>query len=844
MNGEQDPVGVTGVADDALSVHLDSRYTLGELLRQSAHGRVHRARVVDGGEVAVDILRPDLAADPRVVEAFRAERDLLRSISHPNVVQVIDVLAGPGELALVSQLVPGDDLHRCVPTPCSPAEALRLAAQVADGLAAVHAAGTVHGDLTPMTVLGEREADGRLRLRVAEVGLSRLIARGGGVATVGTPGYLAPEVGLGGEPTAASDVYGLGVTLFELCTGSQPFTASGPLALVMAHVNQPLRRPDGLPDPVWQLLCDLLDKNPERRPTAEQIGPRMRHVASGLEGHAPANGSFWALAAEQTAAAAVPRSDQDAPTLVRDLPPAGPPLPAQPSSPEPGRRITVLPGTAVRSVPPPVRLDTGAARAAGFKPEGPMLGADLDRLVDDGGRSRRSPRRLLALALATVGLGTAAVVGVMAWQNRDDSVAVVAQGASPQPSSPQSSPSSPATAPSAGGGEPTPSDVPSASGGAQGGGVQGGRAPQNPARPQLSITGAGVGKAVVHVSGVQPTTGGVASVTITSQGRSVTVRRASGYSATFDKLLAGQTYSFTATVCNTEGLCTASTASYSPPKLPPGAPAVSVAESGEGQAVVTVSKVAPTTGTLSSITVSFGTGSVAVPVGNGTASSYRTTVVGLTAGRPYAFSAKVCNSFALCASSSVVSYTPPKHPPGKPSLSVEGVGAAQARLSIGEVSAGSGSVASISIAYDGKTVTIPVVAGQSGYQTTVGALTAGKQYSFTASVCNSVGLCTTSDAATYTVPVPPPKVGTVTLSRALLVVTVSWTATTAAPAGTTCTIEVTSTPAGSGLSSRAITLAAGNTTFAGKAKTSYTAIKTCTYSGGQVQVKSPVLAIP
>lgn len=172
------------------------------------------------------------------------------------------------------------------------------------------------------------------------------------------------------------------------------------------------------------------------------------------------------------------------------------------------------------------------------------------------------------------------------------------------------------------------------------------------------------------------------------------------------------------------------------------------------------------------------------------------------------------------------------------------MGATQARLSVGGVSAGSGSVTSISIAYDGKTVSIPVVAGQSGYQTTVGALTAGKQYSFTATVCNSVGLCTTSDAATYTVPVPPPKVGTVTLTRAAMVVTVTWTATTAAPAGTTCTVEVVSTPAGSGLASRSIGLAAGKTTFTGKAKTSYQATKTCTYSGGQVQVKSSVLAIP
>lgn len=857
---------MSGVQDQAGG---PAAYTLGEAIGVGPHGRVHQGRLPGGAEIAVKILRAELSHRPGVAEALTGARGLLRSISHPNVVQVIDILRDGENLAILSERVHGGALAHSVPR-SSPVDALRLTAQLADGLAAVHAAGTLHGDLKGSNVLCEIESDGHLRVRLTDVGLQRLIIAGSGSRgdLPGTPGYVAPEVGLGAEPSAASDVYALGVILFELCTGTHPFAAQGPVALVLAHANQPLRRPDGLPDPVWELIGELMAKQPADRPTADEAATRLRSVLHRVErGESAAPGvpkpDFFAAAMAATATAAA-RTSAAAPAVpvsavaVLSDEPSPEPSPeevraalAPPTDP----RITVLPPTA----PTPVHWaprtaegvalpldDGGHGPGGGFRPHDPVLGASLDTLRDETPASPGRGRRLAVIA-GIAGLAAISGLGVVLATDRDSAVTV--DSAQPSPTLVASSD------PSAGSGVPgSPTDLPSdvspgapslspsvaAVAGSASAGVQAARAPQSPGSPVVTVASSGVGSVTVRVSGVQARSGAVSSVSLTHLGKRVSLTKASGYSTTFTTLTAGQRYSFTGTVCNTEGLCSSSSASYTPPKLPPGAPTLAVAKAGEGQATVTVGRVAATTGTLSSVTVTYGGASVAVPVGSGTAATYRATVSGLTAGQPYAFVARVCNSFGLCTSSATVGYTPPKLAPGKPNLTVDGVGATQARVSVSGVSAGTGSVASVKVDYDGRSVTLPTAGGQA----TVSGLTAGKQYSFTATVCNTVQLCTNSDPATYTVPVQPPKLGTVTLTRAAMNVTVRWAATTSAPAGTACTVQVVSTPAGGGLPQRAITLAAGTAGFTGTAKTSYQAVKTCTYPGGELSVRSSVLAIP
>ncbi|MFZ0158401.1 MAG: serine/threonine-protein kinase, partial [Kineosporiaceae bacterium] len=270
-----DTDAVAGGSPGAPARPLGSHYLLGEEIGRGAMGQVYRAEVRDGAEVAVKVLRAEFAEQPEVVTRLLQQGLLLRSISHPQVVPVLDIVAEADDLAIVMPLVEGGDLRQAVRPPLEPAEALALMAQVADGLVAVHAAGVLHRDLKPSNVLCEKESDGRYRLRLTDFGVSQVIARTASASSgmIGAPEYMAPEVGLGEPATAASDVYSLGVMLYELCTGSRPFGGDSPLAIQLAHAHQPLHRPAGIVDPVWQLLSWLLAKDPAARPSAAEAGP-------------------------------------------------------------------------------------------------------------------------------------------------------------------------------------------------------------------------------------------------------------------------------------------------------------------------------------------------------------------------------------------------------------------------------------------------------------------------------------------------------------------------------------------------------------------------------------------
>jgi serine/threonine-protein kinase len=211
--------------DDAVRRPFGSQYLLGDLIGRGAVGRVYHAYQRDGGpDVAVKLLRDELTEQPEVVARFVRERQLLRLVDHPNVVRVHDLVVDGDRLGIVMDLVSGGDLRRAFPAECRPAQATGLVAQIADALACVHAAGVVHRDVKPENVLVEIGDDGQLRARLTDFGVSRLV---GGTMTrvtslIGTPGYLAPEVGGGGRAEAAADIYALGVMLFELCTGRPP----------------------------------------------------------------------------------------------------------------------------------------------------------------------------------------------------------------------------------------------------------------------------------------------------------------------------------------------------------------------------------------------------------------------------------------------------------------------------------------------------------------------------------------------------------------------------------------------------------------------------------------------
>jgi serine/threonine protein kinase, bacterial len=248
---------------------------------------------VTGGVCAIKVLRPELTADPGAVTRFVRERTALVKFRHPNVVTLRDMIVEGDSLALVMDLIDGGDLggyRRGHGGTLPAADALRLTAQICDALAAAHAAGIVHRDLKPANVLLD---DGQVRL--ADFGIARVVGESPATTTgmiIGTIGFMAPEVIRGEEPTPACDVYAVGITLYELLTGAQPFTGQA-VAVMRSHLDAAPVRPDGMPGRLWSLLSACLGKDPAARPTAAVVARALRDPALLAEtAAAPPSGAF------------------------------------------------------------------------------------------------------------------------------------------------------------------------------------------------------------------------------------------------------------------------------------------------------------------------------------------------------------------------------------------------------------------------------------------------------------------------------------------------------------------------------------------------------------------------
>ncbi|GGX65861.1 serine/threonine-protein kinase [Streptomyces minutiscleroticus] len=325
---------------------VGSKYLLEEPLGRGATGTVWRARQREtagaeaavqgrpGETVAIKVLKEELAGDPDVVMRFLRERSVLLRLTHPNIVRVRDLVVEGDLLALVMDLVEGPDLHRYLREngPFSPVGAALLTAQVADALAASHADGVVHRDLKPANVL-LRQDGGEMHPMLTDFGIARLADSPGLTRThefVGTPAYVAPESAEGRPQTSAVDVYGAGIMLYELVTGRPPFGGGTALEVLHQHLSAEPRRPSTVPDPLWTVIERCLRKNPDERPSAENLARALRAVAQGVGVHAT---SAQIAAAEGVGALLAPD-------------PAPAPVPDTPGVADPNAATSVLPHTA------------------------------------------------------------------------------------------------------------------------------------------------------------------------------------------------------------------------------------------------------------------------------------------------------------------------------------------------------------------------------------------------------------------------------------------------------------------------------------------------------------------
>lgn len=297
---------------------LGSYYRLEERIGSGAMGQVWRAidlRTQD--VVAAKLLRDDLTSDPQLVGRFVQERSILLGLVHPHVVVVRDLVVDGGELGIVMDLVDGVDLRRYLDerATLSPAEAVRIAVDVLDALTAAHERGVLHRDVKPDNVLLDRSTPPVVRL--GDFGIARIAqettVRATGV--LGTAEYIAPEVFSDEEISAATDVYGAGVLLYELLAGRTPFAGSGgDYAVAFRHVTTDVPVITGLPRELADLLQEMLAKSPQARPSAASARNSLRRLAPGLAGLAalPAQTQpLWTDDGDATSAVGV-RSGRDA----------------------------------------------------------------------------------------------------------------------------------------------------------------------------------------------------------------------------------------------------------------------------------------------------------------------------------------------------------------------------------------------------------------------------------------------------------------------------------------------------------------------------------------------------
>ncbi len=268
--------------EDLVGTTVDDRFTLKEILGIGGMGAVYRAHQHSmDRDVALKLMRPETAGDEQAVRRFFREARAASKLNNPHTITVFDFgQTRDGMLYIAMELLRGRSLAktlRDLGAPMEPARAIRIADQVLDSLDEAHANGILHRDLKPDNVFLLDTRGGEDFVKVLDFGIAKMREPGGQSLTgtgmaFGTPTYMSPEQAQARELDARSDLYSVGVLLFEMLAGKPPFEAETPLAMALKkvqeraptvyHVNPDVRIPESLE----RLLASLLDSNPDARP--------------------------------------------------------------------------------------------------------------------------------------------------------------------------------------------------------------------------------------------------------------------------------------------------------------------------------------------------------------------------------------------------------------------------------------------------------------------------------------------------------------------------------------------------------------------------------------------------
>jgi serine/threonine protein kinase len=436
---------------------LDGKYRLDSFISRGGMGAVFRGmHVMLDRPVAVKMINADLVSSPEIVRRFQREARAATQLNHPNIVDVYDLgQTGEGTLYIAMELVTGQSLKDEIRArgALDAKRIVHIMSQVCDGLGVAHKANIVHRDLKPQNIMLTRDRAGAELAKIVDFGIAKtfevdshtqLTADG---STLGTPHYMSPEQATGREIDGRSDIYSLGIILYEMLTGEVPFDDQSLPAVLVKHMSEApappsQRRPDLAISPALEAIAlRCLAKDPAARyATADELGAALRAATPSAMGDATIAMGSAAAAATVPMSAATP-------------PPPLSPLPTPPAAAAANRPAT---HPTAPAVPPPV---PPAAPAAAAPAAVPAAATTM--------RSSRGPAVLVAafLLLMTVAAGA----GYWMWSRNQGPVemeTITADGAPPTASPAANTPPTESSTPSTPAATTQPSDSPATSSGA------------------------------------------------------------------------------------------------------------------------------------------------------------------------------------------------------------------------------------------------------------------------------------------------------------------------------------------------------------------------------------------
>ncbi len=334
------------MSDTLIDAVFDGRYRIRRKLGAGGMASVYLAEDEElGRRVAIKILNDRYANDELFVERFRREAKSAAGLSHPNIVSIYDRGEAEGTYYIAMEVIEGRSLKEIIRTSgrLRPAQAIAYARQILSALKVAHRNGIIHRDIKPHNILvGPEERLKVTDFGIARAGVSQMTETG---SIIGTAQYLSPEQARGAQVTAASDVYSVGIVLYEMLTGTVPFTGDTPVEIAMKHVGETPHPPSaiapGIPADLDRVVLRALAKNPaDRYESAADFDSDLSLIEAGL----PIARETTEAATAILASTAPPAASTEV-LARRSAPPAPPPRrpPSYEYAPPPRRRRSIFP---------------------------------------------------------------------------------------------------------------------------------------------------------------------------------------------------------------------------------------------------------------------------------------------------------------------------------------------------------------------------------------------------------------------------------------------------------------------------------------------------------------------